>query len=121
MTKFLIIPVQLIPTKTEDIQQQPYINISGAAVNSNKSNGFFEVNAAQYTSHYKNNRALSILPVKVNFNSNKYRTKKLIPSNNTYVSVEGFLDDFETDTAGHVTQFHISVDNISFLSRATFS
>jgi len=56
--------------------------------------------------------------VQANFNLSKYRTKKPILSNNTYVSFEGFLEDIETDSAGRVTVFHISVDNISFLSRA---
>jgi hypothetical protein len=113
--------VQLIPTKTDDMRQQTYINVCGAAVNTNKSDDCFEVNAAQYTSHYKNNRPLSILPVRAHFNLNKYRTKKPMPSDNTYVSVEGFLEDIETDAAGHATLFHMVVDNISFLGRATFS
>ena len=30
------------------MRQKAYINVSGAAVNSNKTNGYFEVNAAQY-------------------------------------------------------------------------
>ncbi|HYT42465.1 MAG TPA: hypothetical protein VEP90_08970, partial [Methylomirabilota bacterium] len=100
------------------MRQCAYINISSATVNSNKTDGFFEVNATQYTSHYKNNHTLSILPAQANFNSSKYRTKKPILSNNTYVSFEGFLEDIETDSAGHMTVFHISVDNISFLGRA---
>lgn len=112
---------QLIPTKTDDMRQSAYINLSGAAVNSNKTDGFFEVNATQYTSHYKNNHALSILPVQAHFNSNKYRTKKLIPSNNTYVSIEGFLEDVETDASEHVCLFCVSVNNINFLGRATLS
>jgi hypothetical protein len=103
------------------MRQQTYINVCGAAVNTNKSDDCFEVNAAQYTSHYKNNRPLSILPVRAHFNLNKYRTKKPMPSDNTYVSVEGFLEDIETDAAGHATLFHMVVDNISFLGRATFS
>ena len=111
--------LQLIPTKTQELRQQPYINISGAAINSNKTGRFFEVNATQYTTHYKANRALSILPIQAHFNSNKYRTKKPIPSNNTYVSLEGFLEGVETDTTGHATLFHISVDNINFLGKAT--
>jgi hypothetical protein len=110
---------QLIPTKTEELRQQPYIYISGAAINSNKTAGFFEVNAAQYTSHYKTNRALSILPIQAHFNSNKYRSKKSIPSNNTYVSLEGFLEDVETDATGQATLFRVSVDNINFLGKAT--
>jgi len=110
--------VQLIPTKTDDMRQQTYISVSGAAVNSNKADDFFEVNAAQYTSHYKNNRPLSVLPVRAHFNLKKYKTKKPIPSDNTYISVEGFLEDIEIDTAGHPILFHMSVDNISFLGRA---
>jgi hypothetical protein len=102
------------------MQQQAYINVSGAVVNSNKSDdGFFEINAAQYTSHYKDNRPLSVFPVRAHFNLKTYKAKKPIPSDNTYVSVEGFLRDIETDTAGRATRFHMSVDNINFLGRAT--
>ena len=103
------------------MRQKPYINVSGVAVNSNYTNGFFKVNATQYTSHYKDNRALSILPVQAHFNPNKYKTKKPIPSNNTYVTIEGFLEDIETDASGHASLFHVSVDNINFLGRATLS
>ena len=103
------------------MRERPYINISGAAVNANKTAAFFDLNAPQYTSHYKSNRAHSILPVQAHFNSNKYRTKKPIPSNNTYVSIEGFLKNIDTDSNGHATKFHISVDNINFLGRATIS
>jgi hypothetical protein len=112
---------QLISIKTDDMRQQAYINVSGAAMNFNKTDSFFEVNAAQYTSYYKNNRTLSILPVQAQFNSNKFKTKKPIPSNNTYVSIEGFLENIETDTAERATLFSVSVDNINFLSRATLS
>jgi hypothetical protein len=103
------------------MRERAYINISGAAVNSNKSSSFFEVNASQYTSHYKDNRGLSVLPIRAHFNSNKYKSKKPIPSDNTYVSMEGFLEDIETDASGRVTMFHVSVDNINFLGRATLS
>ena len=112
---------QLIPTKTDDMRERAYINVSGAAINSNKSTGSFEVNATQYTSHYKNNRSLSILPVHAHFTSGKYKTKKPVPSNNTYVSVEGFLDAIGTDSHGNATAFHISVDNINFLGKAAVS
>jgi len=103
------------------MRERAYINVSGAAINSNKTGGFFKINAPQYTSHFKHNRALSILPVHANFNSNKYKTKKPIPANNTYVSIEGFLESVETDSTGLATSFHVSVDNINFLGRATVS
>ena len=113
--------LKLIPTKIDDIREHTYINVSGAAINSNKTGGFFKLNAPQYTSHYKNNHVLSVLPVHAHFNLNKYKTKKLIPANNTYVSFEGFLEAVETDSSGKATSFHISVDNINFLGRAMVS
>lgn len=97
------------------MREHPYINVSGAAINSNKTGGFFDVNAPQYTSQFKTNRTPSVLPVQAHFNSNKYKNKKPIPSNNTYVSIEGFLEDVDTDSIGHATRFHVSVDNINFL------
>ena len=103
------------------MRELPYINVSGMVLNSNKTSGFFDLNAPQYTSHYKYNRSLSILPVQAHFNSNKYKTKKPIPSNNIYVSVEGFLEDVETDSDSHTTTFHVSVDNINFLDCSTLT
>ena len=103
------------------MRERAYINVSGAAINSNKSASCFEINAAQYTTHYKSNRALSFLPFQAHFNSNKYKTKKPIPSNQTYVSVEGFLDAIGTDSNSNATTFHISVDNINFLGKSTTS
>lgn len=103
------------------MRERPYVNVSGAAINTNKTASLFEINAPQYTSLYKTNRNLSFLPVQAHFNSNKYKTKKPIPSNNTYVSVEGFLENIETDATGRAYMFHVSVDNINFLGRATLS
>ena len=72
-------------------------------------------------SHYKNNRTLSILPIQAHFNSTKYKTKKPVPLNNTYVCIKGFLEDIETDSNGYATLFHVSVDNINFLGRAALT
>ena len=113
--------LQLIPTKNDDMRHQPFLNVSGAATNSDKSEGVFNINASQYTTHYKTNRALSVLPVRAQFNLNKYKTKKPIPSDNTYVAVEGFLADIDTDSTGHTLLFHIEVDNINFLGKAPIS
>ena len=118
-TQFTYI-TKLIPTQIDNIQEHVYINVSDAAVNCNKTGGFFTLNTHQYTSQYKNNRTLSILPVQAHFNSNKYKTKKPIPSNNT-VSFKGFLESIETDSTGNAASFHISVDNINFLGCTTVS
>ena len=105
----------------DDMREHPYINVSGAALNSNKTDSFFKLNTPQYTSHYKANWNLSILPIQANFNSSKYKTKKPIPSNNTYISIEGFLENVETDSVGLATCFNVSMDNINFLGRANLS
>ena len=119
MLPYLTHPLQLIPTKMDDMRERPYINMSGTAINSNKTALSFKINAPQYTLQYKTNWNLSVLPIQAHFNSSKYRTKKLIPLNNTYVSIEGFLEDVETDSISCANKFHVSVDNINFLGRVT--
>jgi hypothetical protein len=52
---------QLIPTEDNNMQKQPYTNVSGMAENSNKINGFVNINAKQYTAHYKTAVNLSVL------------------------------------------------------------
>ena len=89
------------------MRHQPYLNVFGAVTHSDKTDGVFDINVTQYESHYKTNRTLSVLPVRAEFNLNKYKTKKPIPSDNTYVAVEGFLADIDTDTTGHAFLFHI--------------
>ena len=103
------------------MRTSPYVSVSGVAINSNKLDGFFDINASQYTAHYKNDHALSVFPVCTHFNSNKYKTKKPLPSNNSFVYIEGFLENIDYDSTGHATTFHVSVDNISFLGKATVS
>jgi hypothetical protein len=93
---------QLIPTDSTDTRQVAFINISGKAFNSNKTNGSFEINASQYTSHYKSNKSLSVLPIRAVFKTAKYKMKKPVPSDNTYVSVEGVLAKIESDSNGRV-------------------
>lgn len=108
--------IQLIPS-APDIRRTPYITLSGATFN--KSDKSFEINAAQYTSFYKTQRNLSTFPVRAHFDDVRYKNKKPIPANNSYVAVEGFLNDVEMDpSTGAPSIFHISVDNISFLGKA---
>ena len=74
---------------------------------------------SQYTSFYKTQRNLSTLPVRAHFDETRYKNKKPIPTNNTYIAVEGFLNNVIVDSkSGTSTIFHFSVDNISFLGKA---
>jgi hypothetical protein len=113
----IVVP-QLIPTTSTDARQVAFINVSGKAFNCNKTSRSFEINASQYTSYYKTNKTLSVLPIRALFNTAKYRLKKPVPSENSYVSVEGFLAEIETDSNGVALCFLISVDNINFLGKA---
>lgn len=54
--------MQLIPADTGDTRQLAYINISRATVNSNKTDGLFEINAAQYTRTTPRHLHQSLLP-----------------------------------------------------------
>jgi len=92
--------VQLILT-TPDIRRTPYITLSGATFN--KTDNSFDINAAQYTSFYKAQRNLSMLPIRAHFDEVRYKKKKPLPANNTYVVVDGFLNDVDmTLTLGYL-------------------
>lgn len=99
------------------IRHPPYITFSGAAFN--RAEASFDVNAPQYTSFFKTQRNLSTLPIRAHFDETRYKNKKPLPSNNTYVAVEGFVTEVEIDSdTAQPYIFHISVDNISFLGKA---
>ena len=108
--------MQLLPSNPE-IRRAPYVTLSGLA--SNKTDAFFDLNASQYTSFYKTQRRLSSFPIRAHFDDIRYKNKKPIPSNNTYVAVEGFLQwvDVNPDN-GQPVLFHLNVDNINFLGKA---
>ena len=95
----------------------PYITVSGAALDSNKVDGSFRINASQYTTYYRSNRTKSCLPVQGNFLLSKYSDKKPVPTNNSFVTIDGFLTDVVTDHFGEASLFEVSVDNISFLGK----
>jgi hypothetical protein len=97
----------------------PYLAVSGTAFNSNRTDGFFDCNAPQYTSFYKDHRHLSMLPIHACFDDIRYKNKKPVPSNNTHVVVEGFLRHIDIDlNNGRASLFHIGADNINFLGKA---
>lgn len=108
---------QLIPNQTDNTppSQQVFITLTGVAVNSNETDGCFEVNAAQYASHYKRNRELFVLPVCAHLNANKLESESLVqvPSENTGVSVAWVLESVETDSNGHAILFHVAVDDVN--------
>ena len=73
------------------------------------------LNAAQYTSHHRMNRALSVLLVHDHLNTNKDENERLlqVPTENTGVFVAGVLESVETNSAEHATLFHVAVDDVN--------
>lgn len=111
--------VKLIPSTEEVMCRAPYITASGAAFNAEKNDGVFDCNVPQYTTFYRDHRHLSTLPIRAHFDDVRYKNKKPIPSNNNYVTVEGFLYQVDVDTnTGQPLLFHINAENIAFLGKA---
>src|SRR4051812_45170753 len=101
------------------MRRAPYLSLLGPAFNCNRTDGYFDCNAPQYTSFYKDHRHLSMLPIRAHFDDTRYKNKKPIPSNNNYISVEGFLKYIDIDlNNGQVSLFHIGTENINFLGKA---
>src|SRR5216684_2499497 len=113
------IPSQMIPTSYDNLRHQPFLTVSGAVFNSNTDDGCFDINAPQYTKIFKAQRHLATFPIRATFDDVCYKRKKPVPSNNTYVVVDGFLDHIEFDHNAHPSLFHVSIDTIGFLGRAT--
>ena len=60
-----------------------------------------------------------MLSICAHFDETRYKNKKPIPTNNTYVAVEVFLNNVKVDSnSGTPTISHINIDNISFLGKA---
>ena len=111
--------MQLIPSNEDAMRRPPYLTVSGAALNCNTQEGFFDCNAPQYTSFYRDRRHLSMLPIRAYFDDVRYKNRKPVPSNNTYICVEGFVTHVDIDLDnGQVSLFHMSTDNINFLGKA---
>jgi len=105
---------QLVPIKTDDIKQQPFVTVSGAALNCNAIEHTFDINANQYTSFYKDN---SMFPVHADFNRNKYRRRFPDPSANAFVCIDAFLTNVIFNNFGHPTSFQVVIDRINFLGK----
>jgi hypothetical protein len=109
--------LQLIPIDLYDTQIQPYATISGCAISCDQSKSTFRINAKQYTTFYKIKKQPSILPVDTTFRPSKYKGKKPMPKDNTFVSIEGYMTGIDFDNSGHPSSFKIEILNIAFLGK----
>jgi hypothetical protein len=133
----------MIPCDPSCLYNRPLLYFSGAACNSKRDtssptkaqssaktdvsdsgveDSTFDINATQYTSFYKIQRHLSLLPIRAHFDSERYKnSRKPVPNDNTSVAVSGFVSHVETDESGLLARLHVSVDNICFLGRSLLS
>ncbi|KAI0291972.1 hypothetical protein BC826DRAFT_1105697 [Russula brevipes] len=113
--------VDLLPIPAALAEHTPTGVFSGICTDSNKADGSFHITASQYTTFHRalNARACSVLTICAHFDAGRYKSKKPIPAQNTYVSIQGLLTHFDVDSVTlKPTVFHLSVENISFMGRA---
>ena len=97
------------------MREPPYIFLSGAASNVDKNDCSFDLCATQYMSHFRDDRELSVLPVRANFNSPKFKNNKPRAKENHDVGLLGVLENIDTELSGEASLFHIAVDTINFI------
>lgn len=123
-TNILIVTIgQLIPATGCDPRQRPWLSVTGVATNINSKDATFDIDAFQYTHGVaeatKDNRKAGVLPIRAIIpDSARYKTKKPIPSQNSYVAVVGFLSRFDLAENGYPDRFHIDVENVTFLGKS---
>ena len=115
------------PTFTIDPRVQPFIQVTGVATESSKTDATFEVNVEQYVSCIKSGPPTKQAggsrpkPITRFFchipDSPKYKnwSSKPVPGNKRYVSVCGHLTGVErSGNTSEVERFLIDVENITF-------
>lgn len=118
-----------------DPRHLAYVTVSGTAINCNRENKTFEINAAQYVSILKPKRqnevkgdpkkqappSVGSFPIKCDFaDSPRFKAKPPTPKDGAYVTLEGFLTSFVL-TPGETFPHHftVRVESITFLGRTT--
>lgn len=100
-----------------DPKHRGFVSFSGVATNVDEKTTEFDVKADQWVSAYKDVKDVRpVFPAHCTFpDSPRYRKGKPPVKNSRFVHVFGYLVGVQKDTAGMVTGFEISVDNVTFL------
>ena len=98
---------------------RPQVNVCGLATDMNWKDKTFVVNAAQYVSALKTMaRDLSVFPSRIFVpDTPKFKTKKPIPSKDTFVSVSGYISRLDIPEAGGINRIIIELDKVSYLGK----
>ena len=109
-----------------DPRQLPYLHISGTVSSGGNPADTFELEPTQYSSALKNLKdtdpSVYTFPVRCQIkDSPRYKNgKKPQPRNGTMVSLEGFLTSItKNSVAAGAERFHIEVENLVFMGRAS--
>jgi hypothetical protein len=112
-----MIPVEVQPEHLR--LGRPYINICGLAININKRDDTFDIDAIQYTSALKEiPRDASVFTARVFIpDTPRYKKNKPMPSTNSFVFVSGFLGRFTVSLTGIAERFYAELDKVAFLGK----
>ncbi|KAF8267121.1 hypothetical protein EI94DRAFT_1830264 [Lactarius quietus] len=107
--------VWLVPADIEDARVPAYIHATGTATTVDTTNATFHVDSYQYTYAF---RSQQLFPIHALIpDSPRYKSKKPIPANNSYVGIAGRLTRICPTSQDSENRFHIDVDNVTFLGR----
>jgi len=110
--------LQLIFVDNIDNDYEPYINICGTVVDSDKNQSSFDLRPTQYVQLLRTN---SDFPAHLTISDSKRWAKnKPIPSIGTSISIGGFLQRVKrTSTENSILFFHINVTNVAYITDRT--
>ncbi|KAI0281750.1 hypothetical protein BC826DRAFT_321175 [Russula brevipes] len=114
-------PPQLIPIDISLTDQRPYCEVSGTCHDCDKTDSTFRISTSQYTSFVPiiGSHTASPLTFVAHFDDKHYKSKKPMPSNDTIVTVRGFLTGYNDHLPSdkRPTTFDLDVNNIVFLGK----
>ncbi|KAF8262365.1 hypothetical protein EI94DRAFT_1704827 [Lactarius quietus] len=105
--------VWLVPAEVEDACIPAYVHATGTATAVDTSNATFNVDSYQYTYAFRSPQLFLIHAMILD--SPRYKTKKPVPSNNSYVGIAGWLTRINPTGHDSEDRFYVDVNNITFL------
>ncbi len=111
----------MVPVEVDEkfLRRQPLIQVSGVAININKDNKLFDVDAVQYVYAMKTIPRDNVLfPSRAYFpDSARFQNSKPMPNKDSYVSFRGHITRIGLSPAGVLERFFIEIDQLAFLGK----
>lgn len=111
----------MVPVEVNEkfLRRQPLIQVSGVAININRDDKLFDVDAVQYVYAMKTIPRDNVLfPSRAYFpDSARFQNSKPMPSKDSCVSFRGLITRIGLSPAGVLERFFIEIDQLSFLGK----